>query len=59
MRLVDEIAHLLAEPVVAAGITIGLVHSLLDNGPIALAGEEKNVMIKLVAVLHRGAVHFG
>ncbi len=36
-----------------------IAHPLLDDAPFAVGGEEEDVVIELVAVLDRGAVHLG
>ncbi len=59
MRLIDEAGHGLAQPVVAAGVAVGLVHALLHHRPGAPSGEQKGVVVELVAVLDGGAVHLG
>src|SRR5215207_5810280 len=59
MRLADEVAHGLAQPVIAPRETRGVAHALLHDAPGAGVGEEEAVMIKLKPVLHGGAVDFG
>ena len=43
-------------PVVSAGQTARLVHSLLDDGPFAVSGENESVEINLEAVGDRVVV---
>src|SRR5436190_23637537 len=35
------------------------IHALLDDAPSPARNKEKTVMVQLVTILNRGAVHFG
>ena len=57
VRLVHEIAHAGAEPVVATRVAVVLAHALLHDGPLAITREEEAVMVDVEAVLYGGGVH--
>src|SRR3954453_20343602 len=57
MRLVEEALPPGREPVIATRHPVVVVHALLHDAPAARRYEEERVVIELVAVLHRGAVH--
>ncbi len=61
VRLIHEIEIRLRppQPVIAPRLAVRLIHPLLDNGPFALPGEDKAVMIELVAIVHRGIINLG
>ena len=44
---------------IAAGGAAGAVHALLDDGPVAVVGDDEAVKIEIEAVLDRGAVDLG
>jgi len=45
--------------VIPAGVSVLLVHSLLNHCPVAPGGEQEGVVIELVAVLYRAGVYLG
>ena len=57
--LVDEARHPLREPVISAGLLELPVHSLLNDDPMGLVGDDEAMQIKLETVLHSGAVDLG
>lgn len=59
VRLADKILDPLRKPVVAAGIAVHAVHSLLDDCPRSVGGEKKGMVIELIAVLDRVVVDLG
>jgi hypothetical protein len=56
VRLVDERARAIPEPVVAPGLPARAVHPLLHDHPGAVVGDDEAVQVKREAVLARGAV---
>ena len=44
---------------VASSLLALRAHSLLNNGPAAIVGDDKGMKIELEAVLHRGAIDLG
>ena len=59
MRLLDEACQPLREPVIAARLLAPAIHSLLNDGPPALVGDDEAVQIKVKAVLDRSTVDLG
>src|SRR5690242_1708270 len=57
--LIDEITERFRMPMITARIPLRAIHALLDDGPLAIIGYEEPVQVKIVAVLHRGAVDLG
>src|SRR4051812_3475293 len=55
--LVDEILYLRAEPVVAARGPLVAAHSLLDDRPLSVGGDEEAVVIDAESILDRGRVY--
>src|SRR6478672_512787 len=56
MRLIHKTLKPLRKPMVASSLLALRVHSLLNNGPAAIVGDDEGMKIELEAVLHRGAV---
>ena len=59
VRLFDETFQAFRKPMITARLLAVSVHSLLDHDPLAIVGHDEAVKIKVEAVLHGGAVHFG
>jgi len=59
MGLTAGIIQPLGKPVVPSGIAIAGIHPLLDHTPAPFPGEEKGVMVKVIAILKGTAVHLG
>ena len=59
MRVTDKAAQVIAKPMVAPGIPLGFIHTLLDHGPVTGTIQQKNVMINLITILKRIIIYFG
>ena len=59
VRLLDERARAIPDPVVAARLPARAVHPLLHDHPGAVVGDDEAVQVEVEAVLHRGAVDLG
>src|SRR6476659_5934594 len=59
MRLIHKTLKSLRKPMVASSLLALRAHSLLNNGPAAIVGDDKGMKIELEAVLHRGAIDLG
>src|SRR5688572_971000 len=59
MRVVYEAPYTFAEPMVAPRVAVGVVHALLNDRPVAIAVEQKDGMVDLVAVLQRVVIDLG
>src|SRR4026207_423495 len=59
MRVVDEAAGPLRQPVIAPRLPALAVHALLHHRPMAVVGDDEAVQIETEAVLHRRRVHLG
>ena len=57
MRLVDETLQSFGQPVIAASCAAQVVHSLLDDGPVTIIGDDEPVQIEVKTILDRGAIH--
>ena len=56
VRLLDEALQALRQPVIAARRAARIVHALLDDGPVAVVGDDEAVQVEVEAVLDGGAV---
>src|SRR6202042_2409993 len=56
VRLLDEALQTLGQPMVAASRAARIVHALLDDGPVAVVGDDEAVQIEVETILHGGAV---
>ncbi len=59
VRRVHEVCHITRVPVIPACLPLLTVHALLDDGPLAVIGDEETVQIEIEAVLHGSAVDLG
>src|SRR5688572_14792356 len=59
MRLVYEARQPLREPMIAASLLARAIHSLLDNHPPRVVGDDESMQVEIEAVLHGGAVDLG
>jgi hypothetical protein len=59
VRLLDERAGAIPQPVVAPGLPLVGIHPLLHHRPVAVVGNHKAVQVQIEAVLHGRAVHLG
>jgi len=59
VRLVDEVAHALRQPVIAPRRLRLRPHALLHHDPLAVVGDDEAVQVQLMAVLHRRRVDLG
>ena len=59
VRLAHKILQDAIGPMIAAGIPRVLIHALLDHRPVSQPIEEKAVLVDLIAILKRCAVHLG
>jgi hypothetical protein len=56
VRLLDEALQSFGQPMIAASRATQVVHALLDNGPMAIVGDDEAVQVKIKSVLHRCAI---
>ena len=56
VRLLDETLQALGQPMIAASRAARIVHALLDDGPVAIIGDDEAVQIEVETILHGGAV---
>src|SRR5688572_26212100 len=56
MRLVHEVLHSRAEPVVASSGAVVFAHSLLNDGPLSVSRQKEAVVIDPESILNRGRV---
>jgi len=59
MRLVDETLHAFRKPVISTRLPEVAVHSLLNDSPMTVVGDDEAMQIKLEPVLHSGTVDLG
>ena len=57
--LAGKVAHRRRVPVVAAGESRGVVHPLLDDGPVAGGSDDEGMQVKLEAIADGVVVDFG
>jgi hypothetical protein len=56
VRVLDETPQALGQPMIAASRAARIVHALLDDGPVAVVGDDESVQIEVETILNGGAV---
>src|ERR1700722_6615362 len=56
VRLLDETLQAFGQPMIAASRAARVIHALLDDGPMAIIGDDEAVQIEVKTILHGGAV---
>ena len=59
VRLVDKAFHAFRKPVISTRLPEVAVHSLLNDSPMTVVGDDEAMQIKLEPVLHSGTVDLG
>ena len=59
VRLVDKAFHAFRKPVISTRLLEVAVHSLLNDSPMTVVGDDEAMQIKLEPVLHSGTVDLG
>ena len=56
VRFVDETLQTFGQPMIAARRAARVVHALLDDGPMAIVGDDEAVQVEVKTILDGGAV---